>query len=138
VVETGKNRRSRCNKVSVGLLVCTAAGVCIGCVLGSECSQDRGPIGSPKALEMVDSDSGIGGLLFVSTRGRLARDGGLVQEAPDKVKEGRDASPTKGNGIGMYGNHGNIKVPFVLGEPRLQTSFVDIRRALGLGERNVQ
>jgi len=127
--------------VSLGLdlLVCTAAGVCIGCVLGSECGQDRGPVGSPKALEMVDRDSeGGGGLLCVSVRGRLARDGGVVQEAPDKVKEGGDASPTERNHIGLCGNHGNIQVGFVLGEPRLQTSFVDISRALGLGEGNVQ
>ena len=61
---------------------------------------------------MVGRDSeGRGGLLRVSVMGR---DGGLVQEAPDKVKEGRDASPTKGDDIGLRGNHGNIEVCLVL------------------------
>lgn len=107
----------------MGLLACSAD-VCLACVLGSKGGQDGGPVGSPETLDVVNRD---GRLLCVSGSGGLV---GLVQEAPDKVNEGGDAGATKGNGVGLGRDHGEVQVCLVLCEPGLQEGFVDIDVAL--------
>lgn len=86
----------------------TAADVSIACVLGRECSKDRGSVGSPEVLELVDR------LVCVSAGGGLGRDGGFVQETSDKINECSDARPTKDDEIALCGSHGGIEVGFVL------------------------
>jgi len=91
-------------------LAWSAADVCIACVLWSECGQDRGTVGDPKVVETVHRASR---LLRVSSSG-LGGDGDLVvQKVPNEIEDGSDARATKGDGIGLSGSHGNIKVGFV-------------------------